>query len=295
MTKKLRSPIWWFGGKGNLVPKLLEYIPQHTYYCEVFGGGASLLFAKNPVQFEVYNDVDSGLVTLFKVLRNPEKFKQFYKKVCLTPYSREEYYYCKETWKGCKDEIEKAYRFYVTTRMAFSGDLKGSWSHGLKSISRNMSAAVSKWLSTIEMLPRIHQRIMSVQIEHLDWQTCVEKYNEWEKDGFFYCDPPYLPETRRSGKYEHEMTYEDHEKLIDWLLTKCRVNVMLSGYDNKLYEKLETNGWQKVCWDVGCFAAGRTQQTGVLGTGSTYTKNQRRIECIWMNYHIPQHLFDLEG
>jgi len=44
---KLRSPIVWVGGKSMMVEKLLKYVPLHRIYVEVFGGGASLLFAKD--------------------------------------------------------------------------------------------------------------------------------------------------------------------------------------------------------------------------------------------------------
>jgi DNA adenine methylase len=281
---KIRSPICWFGGKGQLISKLLKYIPSHTYYCEVFGGGASLLFAKPPAKFEVYNDIDSRLVNFFRVLRDKERFEKFYQKVCLTPYSREEYYHCRETWEQCEDEAERAYRWYIAVRMAFSGDFNAGWSYSFKAICRNMSGAVSRWLSIIELLPEIHQRIMTVQIEHLDWRECVSKYNGWKEQGFFYLDPPYVPETRRGGEYRCEMTVEDHKELINWLLKKCKVKIMLSGYDNELYQKLEVNGWKKICWDVDCNAVGRTRQTGILGEEATHKKNQRRTECIWINY-----------
>ena len=284
MPKRLRSPIWWFGGKGNLVSNLLKHVPEHTYYCEVFGGGASLLFAKQPARFEVYNDIDSFLVMFFRVLRDPKKFKKFYKKVCLTPYSRGEYYYCRDTWQNCEDEIERAYRWFITTKMSFSGNFGGSWSHSVKLIRRNMSASVSAYLSIIELLPEIHRRMMMVQIENLDWKGCMEKYNDWEEDGFMYLDPPYYLDTRRGGKYKHEFTEEDHEELVDWLLTKSKTKVMLSGYDNLLYQKLEQYGWRKICWNVGCHAVGKTRATGLLGDGVTTKKNQRRIECIWINY-----------
>lgn len=79
----LRSPIIYFGGKGNLVKKLLKFIPRHYTYVEVFGGGASLLFAKEPSKVEVYNDIDGEVVNLFRVLRDKEKFEEFYRKVCL--------------------------------------------------------------------------------------------------------------------------------------------------------------------------------------------------------------------
>lgn len=113
MRKRLRSPIVWFGGKGNMVAKLLPLIPPHRIYVEPFGGGASLLFAKKPSPVEVYNDLDSGLVNFFRVLRDPKKFERLHKLVSLTPYSREEYDFCRATWETCDDDVERAYRWYV--------------------------------------------------------------------------------------------------------------------------------------------------------------------------------------
>jgi DNA adenine methylase len=55
---RLRSPICWFGGKGKMVKKLLPLIGDHRIYVEPFGGGASLLFSKEPSPVEVYNDLD---------------------------------------------------------------------------------------------------------------------------------------------------------------------------------------------------------------------------------------------
>ena len=276
-----------------LVSKLVRYIPHHKYYIEVFGGGASLLFAKKPSPFEVYNDIDKGLFNFFKVLRDENKFNKFYKKVCLTPYSRNEYNHCRDTWKDVEDEIEKAYRWFVVARMSFSGAFARSWGFNVKGNRCNLSLAVSKWLSIIEMLPEIHQRVMSVQIENKHWKDLLDTYSGYDFDEeFIYLDPPYLPDTRRAGEYKHEMTYEDHEELIECLLTHKR-RVMLSGYDNELYQKLEKYGWRKVCWEVGCYAVGKTRATGLQGKGATFKKNQRRIECIWMNYIPYRHgLFD---
>lgn len=73
----MKSPINWLGGKSPLVKWLLQHVPPHDYYLEMFGGGGALLFAKPKAKFEVYNDVDEGLFTLFSVLRDPEKFQEF--------------------------------------------------------------------------------------------------------------------------------------------------------------------------------------------------------------------------
>ena len=283
----MRSPIVWFGGKGKLTPKLLKYVPEHIYYCEVFGGGASLLFAKKPSDFEVYNDLNSGLVNFFKVLRDERKFEKFYRKVCLTPYSRETYYWCKENWKNIEDEIEKTWAWYIVARWSFSGIFGSSWSYTVTKINRNMASTCSKWLFIIDLLPEIHQRVMRVQIEHLDWYDLLEKYDWKYSKCFYYLDPPYMPETRRSGGYNHELDLDEHKKLIRYLIeNQEKKRFMLSGYDNDIYKQLENNGWKKVCWDVACLSVGRTRGTGILGEDATRKHNQRRKECIWINYEL---------
>lgn len=281
---RLRSPIHWFGGKGNLRARLLPLIPPHKTYVEPFGGGASLLFAKEPSPVEVYNDLDSGLVNFFRVLRDPEKFARFYHLASFTPYSREEYAFCNSTWESCDDEAERAYRWYVVARMSFSGAFGHSWSRSITTSRRGMSESTSKWLSTLEMLPRIHERLMQVIIEHLDFREAIEKYDTPET--CFYLDPPYVLEARRSGGYSHELSADDHRDLVD-LLLRITGKAVLSGYRNELYLPLEEAGWERVDIETACHATGRTRVTGILGEGSARAK-QPRVESVWISPNAVQ-------
>jgi len=280
----LRSPIVWFGGKGKKVSTLLPLIPPHKTYVEVFGGGASLLFAKKPSEVEVYNDIDSGLVNLFRVLRDEEKFEKFYRRVSLTPYSCEEFYYCKETWQSCEDDIERAYRFYIVCRQSFGAN-NYSWGYSISTTAGEMSTLTYRWLKAINNLPEIHKRLMQVQIEHNDFRKIIETYDT--PDTFFYLDPPYLAETRRGGGYEYEMSNEDHEDLVN-LLLDIKGKALLSGYTNHIYKKLEDSGWNREDYDVACHAVGKTRETGILGERATFEKNQRRTESVWFNYELRQ-------
>src|SRR3954471_23822281 len=97
---RLRSPITWFGGKGMLARKIAPLFPPHHCYVEPFCGGASCLFAKPPSPVEVINDLDSDIVTFFRVLRDPQKFEAFYRLAALTPYSREEYCRHRANWRS---------------------------------------------------------------------------------------------------------------------------------------------------------------------------------------------------
>ena len=49
---------------------ILKSFPlQYRRYIEVFGGGASILFAKQKEKFEVYNDFNGDLVNMFRCIK----------------------------------------------------------------------------------------------------------------------------------------------------------------------------------------------------------------------------------
>ncbi|MGC9030097.1 MAG: DNA adenine methylase [Desulfomonilaceae bacterium] len=275
----MRSPIVWFGGKGQMVKKLLALLPRHHIYVEAFGGGASLLFAKEPSRVEVYNDLDSGLVNFFRVLRDPQKFARFYHLAVLTPWSREEYDYCRKTWQDVEDEVERAYRWFVVARMSFSGNFGRSWSACVTHSHNGMASTTSKWLSILREMPMIHERIMRVQIEHQDFRQLIPHYDT--ENTLFYLDPPYVPETRKDGGYSCEMSLVDHAEMVDVLLG-IKGMAILSGYAHPVYNKLEQNGWQRIDYSTSCHAVGRTRQTGVIGPGSA-AKKSPRVESVWLN------------
>jgi DNA adenine methylase len=264
-----------------MVAKLLPLIPSHNTYVEPFGGGASLLVAREPSPVEIYNDLNSGLVNLFRVLRNPAQFEKFRQLVELTPYAREEFIESKREWKATVDPVEQAYRWFVVARMSFAGVFGQGWAYSRNS-SRGMASKVSTWLGVIDMLPALSDRLRRVQIEHNDAFKVIEFYDM--PDTFFYLDPPYVPSTRKSGGYEHELSEEDHGRLVELLLS-LKGKVLLSGYPNATYAELESAGWKRKDWPTTCTSAGRTRATGILGTGAA-KRTQMRTESVWFNYEV---------
>lgn len=279
----MRSAIAWFGGKGELVHRLLPLLPTHHTYVEPFGGGASLLHAKPPSSVEVYNDADGGLVNFWRVLRDPDQFERFHRLVALTPYSRQEFKECAATWEAATEPVERAYRWYVMVRQCFSGHDKESmgWSYCRTEAARGMSRSVSKWLSTIELLPEIHARWRGVQVENDDFRAILERYDT--PATLFYLDPPYVPDTRRRGGYRHELTLSDHEDLVRCLL-QLEGMAILSGYAHPVYAAVENAGWTRIDIATTCKAIGRTRKTGLLGDGALKKLNKhKRIESIWIS------------
>jgi DNA adenine methylase len=271
--RRLRSPIRRFGAKTPYVGKLLPYIWKydHHVYAESFMGGAALLFAKTPSPVEIINDIDGGVVNLFRVLQDPLLFEEFHRLVSLTPYSREFYYHCRNHWKAYTDPCRRAWAYFIASRQSFSSDIRGGWSHVVKESKGGVAGSVQRWLSIIELLPQISERLLRVQIERLDFRKFLPKYDGPET--LYYHDPPYVPSTRTAGGYEHEMTEEDHEELVEILLG-LQGKSILSGYANPIYERLEHAGWARHDYDVACHASGKS-------------KKPRRVESIWLSPGLP--------
>ena len=270
-----KAPFPWFGGKA--APKIhnaiMEALPPHEYYVEPFGGGASILLGKEPVKVEVYNDINRGVVNFFRVVASPEDFPRFYRCVAQLPYSRELYEEYLRTWPAIHDQVEQAIRWYYVARSSFSGLFGSSWGYALHS---NHTHA---WNSAILNLPAVHYRMKSVMIECADWRDVLSRFNG---PGYLaYCDPPYVPGTRKAGGYAHELTVKDHHDLVDTLLHYDGA-VVLSGYNSEVYRPLLDAGWDYLAIDVVCSAAGRTRASGLQGEGNC-KKYQRRTEGIWRN------------
>ncbi len=276
----MRKPFRYYGGKGNLVPKLLELIPPHDTYIEVFSGSAALLFAKSPVtsKLEVLNDFNSDIVNFYRVLRDKEKLDVLIRKIEFTPYSREEYDYCKSTLDDLlPDSVERAYRWFIVASMSMSGMIGKAWSCNVKP-----NGAQSKvWAKIPENLKDFHYRLKQVQVEHKDFRKLIPLYDR--EENFQYMDPPYISDTRINKKvYEKEMTKDDHKELVE-LLLNSKGKFVLSGYAHSIYKPLEKNGWHRSNIRVSCAVSGK--------------KRTSRTEVLWFNF-VPKKesaTFRMEG
>lgn len=268
------TPVSWFGGKRRLLPVLLPLLPPHRCYVEVFAGSAALLVAKAPAPVEVYNDLDSGLVNFFRVLRDREGAAQLYRLLQLTPYAREEWYACKDAWQACADPVERARQWYVTIEHSFSSwGARSAWAYsGVVNQARST-------ISAVERIPDVTKRLQQVQIDHRDFRDILPAYDS--PDTLFYLDPPYHLATRGQGRtrYTHELGDSDHSDLLA-LATGVQGMVILSHYNHPLYEEA-LQGWHK--HEVTTVAPSY-QSTRKLGKGRGVRKEgATRIEVIWQN------------
>lgn len=258
------APIAWYGGKARLAPRIASLLPNHDTYVEAFGGAAAVLFAKDPANLEVYNDIDSGLVTFFRALRDQPEALQ--RALSLTPYARQEFTLCRDTWKSTSDDVERARRWYVRMRQAFGCSASVSWGYE-RDGSLTGGTRARSFASTVDELERFAERVRTVQIEHADWQTVLAKYDS--PGACFYLDPPYHPATRgrqsRSNGYRHELTATDHERLLEVVL-RMNASIVLSGFDHPTYTVLVCHGFERLEYDhhVTASLAGRRRVKEVI-------------------------------
>lgn len=262
--KPVSPPVTWFGSKSRLVKKIVRYFPDHQTFVDVFGGSGAVLLGKPPAKVEVYNDLNSKMVNLFRVLSCPKKSSQLKQLLEFTPYSRDEFNACRGEIENTTDEIELARQMLVIQRQSHGGQGK-QWSYCVDAAAAGYSASVRKFHRGIEGLEDVTRRIRKVQIENLEWSEILTRYDR--DNTLFYLDPPYVPETRVNGGYDHEMTLEDHEQLVGQLL-KIKGRAVLSGYAHRAYEPLELAGWNREEIEV---------------TSQTSKKRASRTECLWIS------------
>lgn len=262
------SPLVWYGGKHYLLNTLLpilEQIPHHTYV-EPFGGAGWVLLAKRPVPVEVFNDIDEYLIDFFRVVADPNLFQQFFRRVSALPFSRQLFYECRQSLEATEDIVERAVKWFVVVRQSFGGKGKGGgWKVGIfKSYAR-------AWMAAIALLPEVHQRLQRVAIENYDFRKVFALYDS--PSTLFYCDPPYVPETRGSPSvYRHEMTLEDHQELVQILLS-LQGYWVLSGYEHEVYQPLI---------EAGCRVVSKPVALHVVNSRQTGGKRPLRQEMIYI-------------
>lgn len=277
-----KSPILWMGSKTYMLNNLRTLLPgEWNTYIEPYFGSGTLFFALPPANIEVINDVDSALMDLYRVLRDPDLFNEFHRLADLTLFSRELFNECVATWRYEKDIVKRAWKWWVVARQSFGGKFGEAWGYWASS---NSSSPGSILLSAVKKLPEIHMRLRNAQIENDDALKVIKRYAR--DDSLIYCDPPYIMDTRLGGEYRHEVDDDHHRQLVE-LLLECPSKVMLSGYKHEIYLPLEDAGWRRFDFEICCQLVGRTQKSGLLGEGAIRA-NHTRTESVWTNYDPPR-------
>jgi DNA adenine methylase len=278
----MKAPFAYYGGKSGMADRLVALMPDHRVYIEPFFGSGAVLFAKEPANCEIVNDLDDLVVNFFRILRErPEDLAE----VCrLTPHARAEYLAARDD-PAPADDLERARLFWVRVNQSFgkTASAKTGWS---VTTARSQSVPGSI-LGRIERFGPCAQRLMRVSIESCNAADLIRRLAT--SDALAYVDPPYLAETRvmrtsEASDYRHDMgDPAPHEDLAE-ALNATPAKVILSGYPSPLYDALYAD-WNVVDFEVTSFSSNARTK---VRTG--------RIERIWLNYDPPaENVLDFGG
>lgn len=276
-TRKLRSPLKWHGGKSYLARRIIARLPEHETYVEPFIGGGSVLLNKPPAAREVAGDLNAGLIQFWYDLQQDKKDPARYPfngdsleflpdLVDLLGYNEGVFLSAKEgRYAEARPRFGPSLDFLIRNRFSRGGLGKDfAWSDRLRG---GQPGDANAWETIKGELPAIVERVRRVEFHCCD---AVQLIRSNDSIGtLFYCDPPYLSETRTVKKaYQHEMTRDDHAALLG-ALKACRGMVFLSGYRNPIYDEVLA-GWKRIDFEIANHS----------GQGKT---KQRRVECLWTN------------
>lgn len=269
MSAPTRPVLRYHGGKWKLARWILQHFPKHGVYVEPFAGAASILMLKPRVAAEVYNDLDSGVVGLFRILRDPARAAELQRLVALTPFARDELEWA---MTPAADDMEAAHKLILRSFLGRGSDAatrscRVGFSTLLSEERALPAQAFAKWPSAI---PEFVARLQGVVIENKPAVDVIRTFDT--PNTLIYADPPYLLETRSSMKgrsksshgYKHDMSNEQHAELAK-VLQAAEGMVLVSGYPSDLYAQLY-HGWRRV--SVGHRAEGAAIRTEVLWMNS---------------------------
>lgn len=188
-------------------------------YIEVFGGAGWVLFGKDklPSQLEVFNDVDSNLVNLYRCIKY--HCGELQRELDWLLISREQFSDCKKSFElsGLTD-IQRAARYFLIIKISFGADRK------------TFGTAKKNLANSIEYLPEIKERLKEVVVENKDFEDLIKVYDR--QNALFYLDPPYYGTEKY---YDSSFTIADHKRLAARL--KIIKGKFILSYNNDSFIK----------------------------------------------------------
>ena len=245
-----------------MLKHLLPLLPPHKLYTETFAGGAALLFAKEPAEVEVINDLNNELINFYWVASiYPQDLKREIDKVL---HSRSVYDHAQYIYNNPQffEPVQRAWAVWTICKLSFASKMNGSF--GFDKSKRTVTKKINnaKDAFTVELC----NRLSKVTLERSNAIKVIQRFDTPE--AFHFVDPPYI--NSECGHYEGMFTHVDLMSLLD-VLSSIQGKFMLTMYPHENIDKhAEKYGWKIVVVE-------RT-------ISSSRTSRKKKQEWIVMNY-----------
>ncbi len=263
-------PLRYPGGKFYAIKILRRFWQSVDYddYREPFAGGASVFFTKSKVENNWLNDIDSELITTYKIMQSSELREKLIEMLSVETAS-------KKRWREIfefepSNELETAYRYYYLNRTSFSGKMVSpGWGYRPK-----RSLPPERWH---ERITPCGKKLENVKITDKDFEDVINAKSNGAKT-LIFADPPYFNPPKKKH-YRNGFEYQDHIRLCENLRNTSH-NFFLTYDDVPEIRKLYR--WANI-HEVEFFY--RVENSNIQ-------KGNRRLgfELVITNYEIPKQL-----
>lgn len=203
---------------------ICERFPEEIgKYVEVFGGAGWVLFYKEKhADFEVYNDINSQLVNLFRCVKHhPDALIQ---EMDYLLNSREIFTFFKKQDTDGLTDIQKAARYLYLIKSSYGANTREF-------------GAKPRDVSRLDIFRDIQKRLRNVIVENKSYDALIKRYDGHQT--LFYCDPPYYKAEKFYDTGEFLFNNEQHLLLRD-VLSKIEGKFILSYNDCEFVRSLYT-------------------------------------------------------
>ncbi len=223
----IRSPFGYPGGKSRIVDFIHTHLPQRKLFVDVFGGGGSVFLNRDVQKGDVFNDINSGVCSVFRCFRDPIKYQKLIAFIGNTIHCYEDWVHCKETWKDVNDDVERACRWLYMMHYSFGSMGRN---YGYVNVNQAFSGKLAGKIPAFEL---VRDKFRHANVENQDWEKILQRYDGYET--VFYLDPPYLDSDTQACYGANGMTLQDHMHMLG-VIKHLKGFVAISGYANKLYD-----------------------------------------------------------
>lgn len=215
-SRKAQPVIKWAGGKRQLIPEIMKYVPEkiETYYESFIGGGALFWHLSNEGRFKraVLNDWNPEIANLYEVIQKcPQDLMSSLDYATQAGFSREVYNEMRACDHKDMEPHEKATRTVYLNKCGFNGlyrqNKKGDFNVPWGKKDHVTLYDRGTVLACSEALQKAVIRVGDF----------AETLGTPQKGDLVYLDPPYVPHSDTSNftSYTSEgFTLEDQKRVV---------------------------------------------------------------------------------
>ena len=188
MQNKLnRSFLKWMGGKGRVIPQLLQHLPKGKRLIEPFIGGGNVFINTNYKQY-LLADLNRDLINVYNRLKaEPQKLISL---VDLYFNENLNYYEARELFNNSSQTNKRAALFIYLNRHCFNGVCRYNKS-GQFNVPEGKHKNIYNPINELILFKeKLNQKPFSIELLGCDYKKTIMYAGDCD---VIYCDPPYLP------------------------------------------------------------------------------------------------------